>query len=259
MEFTSGFSLPAKLFIYAARVLELATVVMVLVWCIHFRGGLSFKSSDESLIFNTHPVLMLCGTIILGSEAIMSYKSLPFSKKLRSEIWNIWNIFRFMFHSKSGLPNFYSFHSWIGFGTLCLYLIQLIFGVVCFHHPAGKPTFQRTSLPWHVLIGISVYLLSIISAMLGFLEKLTILEDGGLEKYSHEALLVNFVIPVKFREGIGGLEQSGDVRAADLMEVYSAVSRWMVDGKRGSFFRLKFSFLSHNLGPLLLPQCWVLL
>ncbi|KMZ58592.1 hypothetical protein ZOSMA_75G00250 [Zostera marina] len=29
----------------------------------------------------------------------------------------------------------------------------------------------------------------------------------------------DYLIPVKFREGIGGLEQSGDVRAADLMEV----------------------------------------
>jgi len=213
MEFTSGFSLPAKLFIYAARVLELAVVVMVLVWCIHFRGGLSFESTDESLIFNTHPVLMLCGTIILGSEAIMSYKSLPFSKKVKKIThlilhsfalkFGIFGIYSaFMFHSKSGLPNFYSFHSWIGFGTLCLYLIQLIFGVVCFYHPGGKPTFQRTSLPWHVLIGISVYLLSIISAMLGFLEKLTILEDGGLEKYSHEALLVNFTILVVLLLGI---------------------------------------------------------
>lgn len=47
-----------------------------------------------------------------------------------------------------------------------------------------------------------MYLLSIISAMLGFLEKLTILEDGGLEKYSHEALLVNFTILVVLLLGI---------------------------------------------------------
>lgn len=67
MEFTSGFSLPAKLFIYAARVLELATVVMVLVWCIHFRGGLSFKSTDESLIFNVIIIQHACSSVLCDS------------------------------------------------------------------------------------------------------------------------------------------------------------------------------------------------
>lgn len=37
-----------------------------------------------------------------------------------------------------------------------------------------------------------MYLLSILTAMLGFLEKLTFLEDAGVEKYGSEAFLVNF-------------------------------------------------------------------
>ncbi|MBH0219775.1 hypothetical protein GH793_16475 [Listeria monocytogenes] len=60
------------IFAYVAQVLAIAGAVLVLVWCIHFRGGLAWESSDKSLIFNLHPVLMLIGLIILGGEAIMS-------------------------------------------------------------------------------------------------------------------------------------------------------------------------------------------
>jgi cytochrome b-561 len=37
-----------------------------------------------------------------------------------------------------------------------------------------------------------VYVLAILAAELGFLEKLTFLQVGGLGRYSSEALLVNF-------------------------------------------------------------------
>jgi cytochrome b-561 len=47
-------------------------------------------------------------------------------------------------------------------------------------------------LPWHVRSGVLVYVLAILAAELGFLEKLTFLQAGGLGRYSSEALLVNF-------------------------------------------------------------------
>ncbi|RLN41335.1 hypothetical protein C2845_PM01G38590 [Panicum miliaceum] len=56
---------PAKV----ARALAASAAVLVLLWCVHFRGGLSLGSpTNKGLIFNVHPVLMLIGFIILGSE-----------------------------------------------------------------------------------------------------------------------------------------------------------------------------------------------
>lgn len=52
MGIVSRLSLSARPFTYVAHVLALAVAVMVLVWCIHFRGGLAFESTDKSLIFN---------------------------------------------------------------------------------------------------------------------------------------------------------------------------------------------------------------
>jgi hypothetical protein len=44
-------------FTYAAHVLAAAAAVMVLVWAIHFRGGLAFEAENKNLIFNVSPPL----------------------------------------------------------------------------------------------------------------------------------------------------------------------------------------------------------
>lgn len=69
-----------------------------------------------------------------------------------------------------------------------------------FFYPGGTPLIRKESLPWHVLFGLFVYVLAIGNAALGFLEKLTFLENSGLAKYGSEALLVNFtaIITVLF-------------------------------------------------------------
>lgn len=43
---------PALGFTFAMHVLGAASAVLVLVWCVHFRGGLAFEASNKSLIFN---------------------------------------------------------------------------------------------------------------------------------------------------------------------------------------------------------------
>lgn len=45
-------SVKAAPFTYASHALAVASAAMVLVWCVHFRGGLTFESSNKSLIFN---------------------------------------------------------------------------------------------------------------------------------------------------------------------------------------------------------------
>lgn len=55
------------------HVLAVAAVVLVVVWCVHFRGGLALQSKDDkALIFNVHPVLMIIGLIVLAGEGSFS-------------------------------------------------------------------------------------------------------------------------------------------------------------------------------------------
>jgi cytochrome b-561 len=57
-------------------------------------------------------------------------------------------------------------------------------------------------LPWHVRAGLVVYVLALLAAELGFLEKLTFLQAAGLGRYSSEALLVNFTALVVLLLGV---------------------------------------------------------
>ena len=47
-----GLGVKAAPFTYVAHVLAVVSAVLVLMWCIHFRGGLAFESSNKNLIFN---------------------------------------------------------------------------------------------------------------------------------------------------------------------------------------------------------------
>ncbi|XP_021296285.1 transmembrane ascorbate ferrireductase 1 [Herrania umbratica] len=192
--------------------LAVAAAVMVLVWCIYFRGGLAWASSNKNLIFNLHPVLMLIGFIIVGGEAIMSYKSLPLSKDVKklihlvlhaiALILGIIGIYTaFKYHNESSIVNLYSLHSWLGIGIIVLYGIQWIYGFLVFFYPGGSAGLRSESLPWHVLLGLFVYILAVGNAALGCLEKLTFLENSGLAKYGAEAFLVNFTAVVTILYG----------------------------------------------------------
>ncbi|XP_058205906.1 transmembrane ascorbate ferrireductase 1 [Rhododendron vialii] len=188
---------------FVVHALAIAGAVLVLVWNIYFRGGLAWESTDKSLIFNLHPVLMLIGLIIIGGEAIISYKALPFKKEEKKIIHLVLHAIAlilgiigvyaaFKYHNESSIANLYSLHSWLGIGVISLYGIQWLYGFVAFFYPGGTAAIRRESLPWHVLFGIFVYILAVATATLGFLEKLTFLENSGLAKYGSEAFLVNF-------------------------------------------------------------------
>ncbi|VVA92624.1 unnamed protein product [Arabis nemorensis] len=189
---------------FVAHALALIAAIMVLVWSISFRGGLAWEATNKNLIFNLHPVLMLIGFIILGGEAIISYKSLPLEKPVKKLIHlvlhaialalGIWGICAaFKNHNESHIPNLYSLHSWIGIGVISLYGFQWLYSFGLFFYPGGSSNLRSGLLPWHALLGLFVYILAVGTATLGFLEKLTFLESGGLDKYGTEAFLVNFM------------------------------------------------------------------
>ncbi|GMH28126.1 hypothetical protein Nepgr_029969 [Nepenthes gracilis] len=188
---------------FVAHALAVAAAAMVLVWCIHFRGGFAWKGSNKTLIFNNHPVLMLIGFIIIGGEAAMAYKSLPLRKEVQKVVHltlhavalalgivGIYAVFKF--HDESHITNLYSLHSWFGLGIIVLYAIQWIFGFVMFFWPGGGKALKNDSRPWHVLFGTFLFTLAVGNSTLGFLEKLTFLEMSGVARHGSEAYLVNF-------------------------------------------------------------------
>ncbi|KAL6132005.1 PREDICTED: transmembrane ascorbate ferrireductase 1 [Fragaria vesca subsp. vesca] len=204
---------PSTPLTFVAHGLGVAVLVLVLVWSIYFRGGFAWEATNKNLIFNLHPFLMVLGLIILGGEAIISYKSLPLRKDVKKIVHLVLHAIAlvlgivgicaaFKNHNESGVANLYSLHSWIGIGVICLYGIQWIYGFLVFFYPKGSPGLRSESVPWHVILGLLVYVLAVGNATLGYLEKLTFLESSGLEKYGSEAFLVNFTALVTILFGV---------------------------------------------------------
>ena len=78
--------------------------------------------------------------------------------------------------------------------------LQWLYGFLVFFYPGGTIGLRSDSVPWHVVFGLTVFTLAVGNAAIGFLQKLTFLENSGLAKYGSEALLVNFtaVITILF-------------------------------------------------------------
>lgn len=185
------------------RVMGITIISLVLIWAVHFRGGLALVSDDKDLIFNVHPVLMVIGLILLNGEAMLAYKTVSGTKSFKKlvhltlqllafclsmvGIWAAWK-----FHNEKGIDNFYSLHSWLGLGCILLFGVQWALGFVIYWYPGGSRTSRGTLLPWHVFFGVYIYALAIATALTGFLEKATFLQTNQLiSRYSPEALLMN--------------------------------------------------------------------
>ncbi|QHO01864.1 Transmembrane ascorbate ferrireductase [Arachis hypogaea] len=66
-----GLGVPALPFTFVAHLLAVAAIVMVLLWNIHFRGGLAWEATNKNLIFNVcflfHLALYSLFAIIFGT------------------------------------------------------------------------------------------------------------------------------------------------------------------------------------------------
>ncbi|KAL3813540.1 hypothetical protein ACJIZ3_014808 [Penstemon smallii] len=185
------------------RIIGITVALLVLVWTVHYRGGLALVSDQKDLIFNVHPVLMVIGLVLLNGEAMLAYKSVSGTKNFKKLVhlslqsvafcfsliglWAAWK-----FHVDKGIDNFYSLHSWLGLACLFLFGIQWAAGFMTFWYPGGSRNSRASLMPWHVFLGIYIYALAVATCTTGFLEKATFLQTNKvIARYSTEALLVN--------------------------------------------------------------------
>ncbi|KAL9249936.1 Transmembrane ascorbate ferrireductase 2-like protein [Drosera capensis] len=210
------------------RGIGITVAALVLIWTIHFRGGLALVSDNKDLIFNVHPVLMVISLLLLNGEvllaiccalynllctlphgfygfhtAMLAYKTVSGSKRWKKLVHLVLQSLAFFlaligvlaalkFHIDKGIDNFYSLHSWLGLACLFLFGIQWAAGFCTFWYPGGSRTSRAFLLPWHVFFGVYIYALAIATITTGILEKATFLQTAKvITRYSGEALLVN--------------------------------------------------------------------
>ncbi|KAL8038467.1 hypothetical protein ABFX02_11G109200 [Erythranthe guttata] len=178
------------------RVIGVAVAALLLIWTLHYRGGLSLSPENKTLLFNVHPLLMVIGLVLLNGEAMLAYKTLSGTKDFKKSVHlslqflafvlsivGLWAVWKFHIHS---------LHSWLGLACLFLFGIQWACGFVTFWYPGGSRKSRAGLLPWHVYIGVYIYALSVITCVTGLLMRATSLQRKEIiTRYSREAFLIN--------------------------------------------------------------------
>ncbi|EEF34855.1 probable transmembrane ascorbate ferrireductase 3 [Ricinus communis] len=182
----------------AAHLFGILAFILMLVWLLHFRGGIEYDSDDVNRVFNVHPFMMFCGFIFVFGEAMMMYKTVPSSHQAQKLCHMILHLIAlclgivgiaaaFKFHDIIYSQDVYSLHAWIGIITICLFGLQLLFGMFTFIIPQPSITKQRM-LPWHICGGRIILYMAVCAALTGLMDKSSFLKLTS----NSEGRLVNF-------------------------------------------------------------------
>ncbi|KAL2545682.1 putative transmembrane ascorbate ferrireductase 3 [Forsythia ovata] len=132
-----------------AHLFGLIAILLMLIWLLHYRGGLDLDSDNPNLIFNVHPFLMFFGFIFMAGQAMMAYKTVRAARNVQKIVHMFIHTIAiclgvvglhavFKFHERRNITNLYSLHSWIGITTFSLFCLQWLFGFSLFLFPRGS-------------------------------------------------------------------------------------------------------------------------
>ncbi|KAK6802278.1 hypothetical protein RDI58_000058 [Solanum bulbocastanum] len=192
---------PASRITNFAHIFGVIAAILMLVWLLHYREGVDLESYDPNKNFNVHPLLMFLGLVFLSGQALMVYMTVRAEKKVQklahfslhlcTIILGIVGLHAaFKYHDRRGLRNLYSFHSWIGIGTFCLYILQWVIGLCMYMLPYTRIETRAVNLPWHISGGRAIFYMIIVTALTGLMQKSTFMQ---LPLFSGESILINFL------------------------------------------------------------------
>lgn len=191
--------------VVASQAFGILVIVLVAIWMSVFRGGFAW-TSNPSLEFNYHPVLMTIGLIFLYAEAILVYRVFAsFPKRIVKIAHGVIQAISIVFAliglkavldshnlNPKPIPNFYSLHSWLGLLTIGLFALQLIAGFSIFGWPGGTDAFKKFYMNSHRYFGIGIFILACATALTGTVEKTIFSLKGEYGKLPSEAYVINF-------------------------------------------------------------------
>ncbi|XP_004514369.1 probable transmembrane ascorbate ferrireductase 3 [Cicer arietinum] len=183
-----------------AHLFGILSIILLLVWLLHYREGIDYDSDDGFQVFNVHPLMMFLGFIFLVGEAVMAFQTVPRERHMGKFVHMTLHLIAlilgivglcavFKFHNMRNIDDIYSLHSWIGIGTFCLFGLQWLFGFIVFVFPGAQDATRRKVRPWHKASGRVLLLMAICAAETGLMEKSGFL---NLKPYQRETNLVNF-------------------------------------------------------------------
>ncbi|KAI4357451.1 hypothetical protein L6164_001399 [Bauhinia variegata] len=191
-----------------AHLFGILAIILLLVWLLHYRGGVEYDSEDAARVLNVHPLMMFVGFIFLAGEAMMAYHTVPAERRTQKTFHMIFHLIAiifgivglcavFKFHEMYQVEDVYSLHSWIGIGTFCLFCLQWLFGFLTFFASSSSDSTRIRMAPWHISGGRALLYMAICTALTGLMERFRFL---SLRPDHSEPRLFNFTGPLIFSE-----------------------------------------------------------
>ncbi|XP_053687592.1 plasma membrane ascorbate-dependent reductase CYBRD1 [Sabethes cyaneus] len=180
-------------------------VILVGSWIGAHLNGLAW-TSQPSVQFNWHPLLMTMGMIFLYGNSILIYRGFRYARKKPLKITHavihglafiftvIALVAAFDSHNLANppRPNMYTLHSWVGMAAVVIFGLQYVFGFVSYLFPGVRDTLRATYMPIHVFFGVFGFVLAITACLLGLLEK-AIFSINNYSQLPPQAVLVNMI------------------------------------------------------------------
>ncbi|PNX75154.1 putative transmembrane ascorbate ferrireductase 3-like protein, partial [Trifolium pratense] len=165
-----------------AHLFGIISIILLLVWLVHYREGIDYDSDDGFRVFNVHPLMMFLGFIFLVGEAIMAFQTVPGERPKGKFVHMTLHLIAivlgivglcavFKFHNMGNIADVYSLHSWIGISTFCLFGLQWLIGLITFMFPGAQAQTRARMLPWHRASGRVLLFMAICAAETGLMEK----------------------------------------------------------------------------------------
>ncbi|XP_066375499.1 probable ascorbate-specific transmembrane electron transporter 1 isoform X2 [Miscanthus floridulus] len=196
---SASFRMTALPMLLTAQLLAAAVLALTLVWVLHFRGGVSWKPTSQSLfVYTAHPLFMVIGFIICTGEAVMAYRIVLGPTAAKKAVHLLLHLVAlafvavglyaaFKFHHDNGLPDIRSLHSWLGIATISLYALQWLVAFVYFVFPGAVMTMRADYAPWHIFFGLAIFLMAICTAETGLAKFVS-----ASIVYPSEVFVINF-------------------------------------------------------------------
>ncbi|XP_044763721.1 transmembrane ascorbate-dependent reductase CYB561-like isoform X2 [Coccinella septempunctata] len=205
-------------------VLGVALVVLTFIWLNHYLGG--FSLDQTSTEFNWHPLLMVTGMLFLYSQSILVYRTGRNTKKftlkcihaglhitiLIMAALGLKAVFDSHNYASPPIANLYSLHSWLGILTFALFCGQLVIGFTTFLFPGASKGLRTAVLPYHVTLGSAGFLMSVITAGLGYAEKVMFFLGANYQKLPLSGTILNLIGVVTVIFGLLTLHLVNDVQ-----------------------------------------------
>ncbi|XP_024086042.1 cytochrome b reductase 1 isoform X2 [Cimex lectularius] len=196
------------LVVILSSVLLVASLVLVLFWCLYYRKGYAWNENPK-VQFNLHPTLMVAGFIFFSGFSMLLYRISRCCRRIYVKLLHT------VFHALAipcvvlgfmavldshnladpPVPNFYSIHSWMGFVTMGLFALQFVVGFFSFLLlmccDSSTANFRASLVPIHATFGLTTFVLAVATCLTGLSEEAYLNFGINYTLWPEEGIIMN--------------------------------------------------------------------